>query len=76
MKLANPQTFEYEHPNFNGQSVKVALNQDPVIGGFLSLTASGVNGASGYAQLQFQDNGTVVIRIDEDPSNLFTALVL
>ena len=27
-------------------------------------------------QLQFQDNGTVVVRIDEDPSNLFTALVV
>lgn len=76
MKLANPQEFEFTHPNFNGQSVKVSLNQSAEIGGFLELKATGVNGATGYAQLQFQDNGTVVVRIDEDPSNLFTALVV
>ena len=41
-------------------------------------TGDPMNGkvAKKLRQLQFQDNGTVVVRIDEDPSNLFTALVV
>lgn len=72
MELKNPLQFSYTHPNFQGQRVNVALTLNDVIPSFLDLKAEGINGATGYAQLQFQDNGTVTIRIDEDPANLFT----
>lgn len=76
MKLKNPQTFSYEHQNFNGQTVDVALNQNPVIGGFLDLSVGAPNGRSGVAQLQFKDNGNVVIRVHLGPMNPIHVLVL
>lgn len=76
MKLKNPQTFAFSHPNFNGGYVEASLNQNEVIGGFLDLTIVDHNGRVGTAQLQFQDNGDVVVRIHESASNPLRALVL
>lgn len=73
--LANPQTWTYTHPNFQGQSVNVSLNGGGAPG-FLDLSATGTNGATGYAQFQFQDNGTVVIRVHLSSTNLFHVLIL
>lgn len=74
--LANPQAWTYTHPNFAPQTVEVSLNGNPNVNGFLDLVVTGPNGGTGYAQLQFQGNGTVVLRIHDDPSNLIKPLIV
>lgn len=76
MKLSNPQTFAYKHPNFGGNVTTANLNQNEVIGGFLDLTIVAPDGRTGVAQLQFQDNGNVVVRVHVSPSNPIKPLII
>lgn len=76
MKLKNPLTFSYSHPNFAPLTTDCSLNQNDVIGGFLDLTVVAPDGRVGVAQLQFQGNGNVIVRIHESAANPIKALVL
>lgn len=76
MRLSNPQTFEYSHPNFQGQKVTVSLNDDPSNETALLLETTAPNGLKGSAILQMQDNGQVVIRVHLGQSNTFHVLIL
>lgn len=76
MKLKNPQTFSYSHPNFGANTTDCSLNQNEVIGGFLDLTVVAPDGRVGVAQIQFKDTGNVVVRIHENAANPIKALVL
>lgn len=75
MRITNPLTFEYEHPNFNGQKLKVSLNQNPVINQFLELKAE-MGNKTASCDLQFQDNGTIIIRNHVDPAGIFRFLLV
>lgn len=69
MKLANPQTFEVSHENYG--TIKYSHNLDPNNNVFSVLSATRSDGATGYAQIEVQDNGTLKIRVDEGPNNIF-----
>lgn len=76
MKLKNPQTFSYSHPNFGSATTDASLNQNEVIGGFLDFTVVSADGRVGVAQVQFQDNGDVIFRVHASPSNPIKVLVV
>ncbi|HYE85971.1 MAG TPA: hypothetical protein VEA16_06430 [Vicinamibacterales bacterium] len=76
MKLANPQTFAYEHANFNGGQATANLNANPSVASHLDLVVTAPDGRKGGATLQFQDNGEVVIRIRRDGNNPLRVLVV
>lgn len=76
MKIKNPLTFSFEHPNFGGQTVDVSLNQAANVSAILTLDVDSINNLIGSAQLQFADNGNVVLRVHLNPTNPIHVLIL
>ena len=76
MRLKNPLTFEFSHPNFGAGKTEVSLNQNETIGGYLDLDVKAPDGRMGTATIQCQDNGNVVIRVHLSPENPIHVLIV
>lgn len=65
MHLKNPLVLAYPHPNFGGNTSKVSLNINHDVNAYAEINYETPNGTEGQAKLQFQDNGDVVIRVQQ-----------
>ena len=78
MRIENPTTLS--HPNGDGLPISASLNLDPTVPSFgqLEVRSHGSGGAefNGEAQLQFQANGTVVLRVHLSAANPIHVLIL
>jgi hypothetical protein len=76
MKLLNPLTFAYNHPNFGQGNIETSLNDVGTDEATLTLDVKAPDGRAGSAQVQMQDNGDVVIRVHRSPQNPIRVLVV
>lgn len=76
MELKNPQTWKYGHANFGTNHTEVNLQDVPTDEGTLLLEVCAPDGRKGSAQVQFQDNGNVILRVHLDPSNPIKVLIV
>lgn len=63
MRVKNPLTFLYQHPNFGTGATEASLNDSPTDESILHLEIKAPDGRAGVANLEFQDNGNVVVRV-------------
>lgn len=76
LDIQNPTVLQYGHPNFGDAKIEVSTNVDASGNGFMSLKVVAPDGRVGYAQLQPQDNGNLVVRVHLAPENPIHVLIL
>jgi hypothetical protein len=76
MELKNPQTWQYGHANFGANKTEVHIQDVPTDEATLLLNVKAPDGRLGSAQIQFQNNGNVVLRVHLDPANPIHVLIV
>lgn len=78
IKLSNPQEWRYNHPNFPepNPGTRVSLQDVPSDEATLTLDVTDPSNNKGGGQIQFQDNGRVVLRVHLDPANPVDLLIV